>query len=179
MGELPQCGICDGDQQRRQAIDRALAQGKYPTLIEREMRGLDYRVKSETVTKHRDHYLARLKTTQHELMAQLTGQYAQQPDLAVLVRDDVRRRVEDGELHPSVQQGLMAQSMLDRREERAQDRELALGLARLLSGGGEAAPARVIDGSHTRLPERVGDRRPDRVAVPSRPSDYRTTDTAT
>jgi len=161
------------------AIDRALASGKYPTLIEREMRGLDWPTKSETISKHREHWIARLPATERDLMAQLAGGYAAKPDLAELVRDDVRRRVEDGDLHPTVQQGLIAQQMIDRREERAQDRELAMGLARLLSGSGEHTPARVIDGSARAVERLIEGRRPDRIPVPSPQNRYRTTDTTT
>lgn len=160
------------------AIDRALAMGKYPELIARELRGLDWAVKAHTISKHRDHWLAKLPTTERDLMKRLEGSYHAKADLAELVRDDVRRRVEDGELRPTVQQGLAAQAMLDRREERAQDRELALGLARLLSGSSTAAPARVIDGD-ARAVERLAEgRRPDRIPEPVRQNRYRTTEPA-
>ena len=173
-----ECGICVGDPDRRMAVDRGLAAGKYPSLIERELKGLDYAIKSETITRHRDHWLVRLPATEKDLMARLTGEYNGSPDLAVLVRDDVRRRIEDGELHPSVQQGLTAQGMLDRREERAQDRELIVGLARMLSGG--SAPARVIDGGHSRVVGALAEgRRPDRIPVPAPQNLGRTSDTAT
>jgi hypothetical protein len=175
-----ECGICVGDPERRMAIDRGLAAGKYPSLISREMRGLDWNTKPDTITRHREHWIAKLPATERDLMARLSGDYRGSTDLAELVRDDVKRRVEDGDLAPTLQHGLIAQQMIDRREERAQDRELAIGLARMLSGGKHEPPARVIDGSATRgAGALLGEgRRPDRVPLPEPQNRYRTTDPA-
>ena len=63
-------------------------------------------------------------------------------DLAVIVRDKTLRAVSEGKLKPTLQHGLIAQSMLDKRAERAADRQLAIRLAAMIGGG--ATPATVI-----------------------------------
>lgn len=63
-------------------------------------------------------------------------------DLAELVRDKTLADVKAGKLKPTLQHGLMAQSMIDKREERAADRQLAIRLAAML--GGSIPPASVI-----------------------------------
>lgn len=55
-------------------------------------------------------------------------------DLAALVRDNVISRVAEGELEPTIAEGLRAQEMLDRRVEKQGDRDMMLQLAGLLSG---------------------------------------------
>ena len=62
-------------------------------------------------------------------------------DLAELVRDRTLADVKAGKLKPTLQHGLMAQQMIDKREERAADRQLAIKLARML-GGTDGATAR-------------------------------------
>ena len=56
-------------------------------------------------------------------------------DLAELVRDKTLAEVKSGKLKPTLQHGLMAQSMLDKREARAADRQLAIRIAAMLGGG--------------------------------------------
>lgn len=56
-------------------------------------------------------------------------------DLATVVRDKTLTAVREGRLKPTLQHGLMAQSMLDKRAERAADRQLAIKLAAMLAGG--------------------------------------------
>jgi len=63
-------------------------------------------------------------------------------DLAELVRDKTLAEVKSGKLKPTLQHGLMAQQMIDKREERAADRQLAIRLARML--GGRTPPQGVI-----------------------------------
>ena len=67
-----------------------------------------------------------------------------QADLAVIVRDKTLRAVREGRLKPTLQHGLMAQAMLDKRAERAADRQLAIRLAAML-GGAPVPPGIVKD----------------------------------
>jgi hypothetical protein len=53
-------------------------------------------------------------------------------DVATLVQKEVIERLKDGTARVTVQHGLQAQSLLDRREERKQDRALAITLASML-----------------------------------------------
>lgn len=65
-------------------------------------------------------------------------------DLATLVRDKAVERIASGELKPNIRDGIAAQALIDRREERQKDRSFMLALARLTSGSEEAPPASVI-----------------------------------
>jgi hypothetical protein len=56
-------------------------------------------------------------------------------DLAGLVRDYVHSAVEEGLMTPTLAEGLRAQEMIDRRQEKGADREVALTLAGILGGG--------------------------------------------
>jgi hypothetical protein len=64
-------------------------------------------------------------------------------DLATMVRDKTLKAVTEGRLKPTLQHGLMAQSMLDKRAERAADRQLAIRLAAMLAG--QAPPPGIIN----------------------------------
>lgn len=71
-------------------------------------------------------------------------------DLATVVRDKTLAKVRKGQLSPTLQHGLMAQAMLDKRAERAADRQLAIRLAAMLGGG--TPPARIISGATRPVP---------------------------
>jgi hypothetical protein len=64
-------------------------------------------------------------------------------DLASLVRDYTFSSVESGELVPTLSEGLRAQEILDRRQEKGADRDLAMTLASILGG------ATVVEGIAT------------------------------
>ena len=53
-------------------------------------------------------------------------------DLASLVRDYTFSAIENGELLPTLSEGLRAQEILDRRQEKGADRDLAMTLASIL-----------------------------------------------
>ena len=55
-------------------------------------------------------------------------------DLASLVRDYTFSAIENGELLPTLSEGLWAQEILDRRQEKGADRDLAMTLASILGG---------------------------------------------
>ena len=72
-------------------------------------------------------------------------------DLAGLVRDYVHSAVEEGLMTPTLAEGLRAQEMIDRRQEKGADREVALTLAGILGGGAtyavlEAKEVKEIEG---------------------------------
>jgi len=87
--------------------------------------------KNEHMTE--PHEKARIEATEAFKRQQSTIR-AKPGDLAALVRDNVFARVEEGTLEPSLSEGLRAQEMLDRRDERKGDRDMMLTLAGLLSG---------------------------------------------
>ena len=65
-------------------------------------------------------------------------------DLAVTVVKRTLRRVASGELQPTLRDGLIAQQLIDRREEKAADRQFMLSLARALAGGGYEPPTKLL-----------------------------------
>ena len=55
-------------------------------------------------------------------------------DLASLVRNQVNLMLEDGILLPTLAEGLRAQEIIDRRNEKSTDRDLTIMLAQVLGG---------------------------------------------
>lgn len=88
-------------------------------------------------------------------------------DLAQAVRDAAKKRLDDGELKPNLRDGLAAQALLDRREEKQKDRTFMLSLARLTSGSAAEIPENIVvfEGESHRLDEG------DSYRVGSEPSD--------
>lgn len=66
-------------------------------------------------------------------------------DFAALVRDEAARLLEEGDLEVSTHDGLVAQAMLDKREEKSADRRLAINIARMLAGS-PVPPSVIIEG---------------------------------
>lgn len=62
-------------------------------------------------------------------------------DLASLVANQVYNMVEDGALTPTLAEGLRAQEMIDRRQEKGADRDLTIMLAQVIGG------VHIIDGT--------------------------------
>jgi hypothetical protein len=62
-------------------------------------------------------------------------------DLATLVANQVYNMVEDGALTPTLAEGLRAQEMIDRRQEKGADRDLTIMLAQVIGG------VHIIDGT--------------------------------
>lgn len=92
-------------------------------------------IKRETISRHRDVCLGvkgAKPATIAKVAAQVTKDQPIADDVAVLVQREVVKRLKEGEARVTVQHGLQAQQLLDRRAERAKDRELAVTLARLL-----------------------------------------------
>lgn len=76
-------------------------------------------------------------------------------DFAVLVQKEAVEALQAGTLRITAQHGLQAQSLLDRRAEKQADRDLALNMARLLSGAISMTPQTVIEGRAVEMPEIV------------------------
>lgn len=66
-------------------------------------------------------------------------------DLAKLVSGYVFKMVENGDLMPTLSEGLRAQEMLDRRTEKNADRGLAVAMAGILGGGSYTLIAEEVD----------------------------------
>ena len=156
-----QCGICDGDEARRKVIDGFIADGLSAAAVEREVKAKGLTVKRETVTKHRDGCLGSggERTPEETQMAAKASASGSTEDFAALVKAEATRRLLAGEIKPSMQDGLQAQALLDRRAEKQKDRELAVTIGRLLAGGAgvgnEIAGPPIIEGTFSEVPEPV------------------------
>jgi hypothetical protein len=79
-------------------------------------------------------------------------------DFATLVQRRAAQMLNDGQLRVTASHGIQAQALLDRRVEKAADRDLALNMARLLSGSIAMPPMTVIDSRAVDVtPMEIGD----------------------
>jgi hypothetical protein len=108
-----------------------------------------------TLGKHKREHLTepheRLRQNAINVMKKQSKTIKATGDLASLVRDYVHSAVQDGLMMPTLAEGLRAQEMIDRRQEKGADREVALTLAGILGGGAtyavlEAKEVKEIEG---------------------------------
>jgi hypothetical protein len=134
------CTICN-DPRKRDWVARRHSEGHTFSDMESMSRDAQMVMKRETIAKHvqNDLYPASSPPTREKHIPQ----QERSRDVATLVADEVVRKLEDGTARVTVQHGLQAQQLLDRRAERAKDRELAITLARLLHA--PSAPAGLIE----------------------------------
>jgi hypothetical protein len=105
--------------------------------------------KRETLGKH---FRICLKGVTPEILAQeiadasKAAQGQAEIDFATMVQNRAVELLRTGDLRVTTQHGLQAQALLDRRAEKAADRDLALNMARLLSGAVIMTPMHVIEG---------------------------------
>jgi hypothetical protein len=168
------CGICDGDPVRRRFVNEALHAGRSQTAIENESRRRGMPVKRETIRRHLRNCVipaidsaplplglkARDQMSHKERALIPAGPTGRPPtpndkfltlptdtkDFALLVRDAAVEKLRNGELRIGAQDGLNAQNLLDRREEKKKDRDLLGQLGRLLAGQDSPPPPIVIEG---------------------------------
>jgi hypothetical protein len=67
-------------------------------------------------------------------------------DFATMVQQRATQLLANGDLRVTTQHGLSAQALLDRRAEKQADRDIAINIARLLSGAMVMTPMNVIEG---------------------------------
>lgn len=126
-------------------------QGIAQTMRWMEENGIEPLPHRNTFSTHKqqhlkDDYAREVDRAAKALREQQRTVKARSGDLAALVRDNVFARVEEGTLEPTLSEGLRAQEMLDRRTEKAGDRDLMIQLAGLLSGATQPV-ALLSDGS--------------------------------
>ena len=91
-----------------------------------------------TIGRHkRDHLVdkhekARIEAT--EVLRRQQKTIKSDGDLASLVRNQVNLMLEDGIIMPTLSEGLRAQEIIDRRNEKSTDRDLTIMLAQVLGG---------------------------------------------
>ena len=146
------CSICS-DTEKNQWVARRHLEGYSAARMEDLRREMKKPIKRETISKHlkvclgTDAKPAEVKAVAEAVQASTPAPEGSE-DVAVLVQKEVVRKLKAGEGRVTVQHGLQAQQLLDRRAERAKDRELAITLARLLHSGAppdSAITARPVD----------------------------------
>ena len=99
--------------------------------------------------KHRrDHLIEKHEAARKEAVNILKKQQKtirSDGDLASLVRNQVNLMLEDGIIMPTLSEGLRAQEIIDRRNEKTTDRDLTILLAQVLGG------VAVIEGTSTEV----------------------------
>lgn len=142
-------------------IIEMLANGASANSIERAMRERGKPIKRETVKGHLDFCLADGGDRQHAKALDKIVKKADrgapraevQRDFAVAVQSKALKDLAAGHLRVSAKDGLVAQGLIDKREERAKDRAFVMDLARLLSGAGGMPPDELIDGEYVEIDE--------------------------
>jgi hypothetical protein len=143
------CSICSNAKKNEWVAKRHL-EGFSASKMEEMARANGHPIKRETIAKHlkvcigSDAKPAEVKAVAETVTknASVSNDTVGSEDVAVLVQREVVRKLKAGEGRVTVQHGLQAQQLLDRRAERAKDRELAITLARLLHS--PAPPASAI-----------------------------------
>lgn len=119
--------------------------------IEQALKDAGHGMKRETIGKHFAICLAGRPAGIDPEMTAVVGDAVNssegaEHDFAVLVRDRAAELLREGHLKVTATHGLAAQALLDRRAEKQADRDLALNMARLLSGAISLPPSDVIEG---------------------------------
>lgn len=120
-------------------INKRMKDGMPDQKISAWLKDEGYYLSRNTLGKHkRDHLTsphesARINAVKTMEKAQKTIK-ANHRDLATLVRDFVFSEVESGNMNPTLSEGLRAQEMLDKRNDKTADRDLVVSLAQILGG---------------------------------------------
>lgn len=143
------CSICF-DATRSGFINPLIDAGFAPNRIEKEARLAGLTVKAETISRHRRHYQvapapAGLEHLPVGAVVDANDGKLLEGDFAELVAKTAQRSLADG-ARVTIGDGLKAQAILDKRAEKAENRRFLMNLAQLLSGGGQSAPAQLMDG---------------------------------
>lgn len=120
-------------------INKRMKDGMPDLKIAAWLKDEGYYISRNTLGKHKREHLttphesARIAAVKKMEKAQSTIK-AQHRDLATLVRDYVFSEVESGNMNPTLSEGLRAQEMLDKRNDKSADRDLVVSLAQILGG---------------------------------------------
>ena len=131
---MPRTCSIDKDPAKNELIARLHLEGHSFSAMERMSREDGLGMKRETIAKHLKECLGTEASPAEvaQVAAEVKATVDAPSDVAVLVQKEVVKKLKDGEARVTVQHGLQAQQLLDRRAERQKDRELAVTLARLL-----------------------------------------------
>jgi len=149
---LTQCHACRSP--IADAIDAKIKAGLPLRVVSEFTRDVGQGLSRQTLSHHKNAHLmtehARaVQVARTQLRKQRETIKAKTGDLAPLVRDIVYAGVEEGEIVPTLSEGLRAQEALDRRAEKGADRDLMLTMAQVLGGSLHTVP--VIEGQWIQL----------------------------
>lgn len=120
-------------------INKRMKDGMPDLKIASWLKDEGYYISRNTLGKHKREHLttphesARIAAVKKMEQSQRTIK-AQHRDLATLVRDYVFSEVESGGMTPTLSEGLRAQEMMDKRNDKTADRDLIVSLAQILGG---------------------------------------------
>ena len=120
-------------------INKRMKDGMPDLKIASWLKDEGYYISRNTLGKHKREHLttphesARIAAVKKMEQSQRTIK-AQHRDLATLVRDYVFSEVESGGMTPTLSEGLRAQEMMDKRNDKTADRDLIESLAQILGG---------------------------------------------
>jgi len=141
-----------------EAVNKKMRDGMSDVQLSKWLADAGHYISRITLGKHkRDHLTDDHERLRINAVKRLTAQkktIKATGDLAMLVRDYVHSAVEQGEMTPTLAEGLRAQEMIDRRQEKGADREIAMQLAGIL--GGTSASFQVIEATEIK-PLMVGE----------------------
>lgn len=138
------CRICL-DEPIRMVVNGLIVGGASTEFISKNLGVLGMGVAKRDLNAHRKKCLDNSAVVaQTDLAAQ-----ENRVDFAEMVRAKAVAKLRAGELDVTTQHGLQAQALIDRRDEKTQDRDLMLSLARVMSGAiGVGPPAALIEGDY-------------------------------
>lgn len=120
-------------------INKRMKDGMPDLKIASWLKDEGFYISRNTLGKHKREHLttphesARIEAVKKMEQAQKTIK-ATHRDLATLVRDYVFSEVETGAMAPTLSEGLRAQEMIDKRNDKTADRDLMVSLAQILGG---------------------------------------------
>lgn len=154
-GTNSRCSVCKSKHKAQYHALRAT--GTSFDSLEAASRGLGTPIKSDTFSRHFRRCLGGRNPGDDLSLAQSVergvdeAKTQQEMDFAIAVRARATQLLQSGDLRVTASHGLQAQALLDRRAEKAADRDLAINLARLMSGAISITPIEVIEGRSVEL----------------------------
>ena len=121
-----------------ESINKKIKEGLPDSRISEWLKEQGGYISRITIGRHkRDHLIDTFEKKRKEAAEVLQRQQKtlkHDGDLASLVRNQVNLMLEDGILMPTLAEGLRAQEIIDRRNEKSTDRDLTIMLAQVLGG---------------------------------------------
>lgn len=144
---LSKCTVCSSP--LVDVINRKMTEGMSDVKISNWLKAENSYISRITLGNHKRKHLTAEHMSARKAVARKVQEAvkieATNADLAKLVSGYVFKMVENGDLVPTLSEGLRAQEMLDRRKEKNADRGLAVAMAGILGGGSYTLIAEEVD----------------------------------